>query len=120
MRKDQVAYAAVRADTILQDKKRELDRKYTTPAKSLTDDEKAVAMAEGRFTVDLSKVGYGRYSCGWANAVTFPEEYGSTFDVEGHRREYKPLLDAYNRLLDELMLGDNAKALELLREFEAK
>lgn len=120
MRKDQVAYATQRADSILQQKKYELERKYTTPSKSLTDDQKAVAMAEGRFTVDLANVGYGRYSCGWANAVSFPEEYGSKFDAEAFRAEYKPFLDAYNKLLDELMLGDNAKALELLREFEAK
>jgi len=120
IRKDQIAYVTSRAGAIFDEKKRVIEKKYRTPAKSLTEDQKAVAIAEGRFTVDPSRVGHTHYSRGWAEAVSFPEEYGEKFDAEGYRQEINPIIDAYNKLLDELMLGDNATALELLRAFEAK
>ena len=117
MRQDQIKYVTARAESIYNERLHVLRRKYTTPAKSFSNKEKAQALADGRFTVDIERVSDDRYSGGWSSGVSFPEEHDSKLD-EKYYVEANKVRDQFNKLMDELMVGDNTQALALLRTFE--
>ena len=116
MRKDQIEYVRNRADSIFETKKRAIKRGFEKSGRTLNNEEKITALSKGKFTVDTSPPSSWRNE--WYNRVEFTEEKEPTFDQEGYKEAVKPIHEAYTKLIDELMIGDNTQALELLRAFE--
>lgn len=116
MRKDQIEYVRSRAATIFDNKQYELKKKFTTYSVSLSDAEKIKALQDGRFTVDTSEPTSWRTE--WYHRISFNDERREVTDYEAYNKAIKPIQEAYTKLVDELMIGDNTQALALLREFE--
>jgi len=119
MKQDQIKYVRARAESILAQKQANLKRKHTTGAITLSNREKAQAIQDGEFTIDVEAASDDRYGNQWYGLIKFPAERYQSFDQDEYNKINAPLVVAYNKLLDELMLGDNTQALELLRAFEA-
>jgi len=49
----------------------------------------------------------------------FEGETSSSFNQKEHDKEIAALQSQFNKLLDELTLGDNKDALEMLKKFES-
>lgn len=113
MNQTQVKYARERAKKIYDLKVKSLTDKFTTPGKNLTNDDKFKALREGNFKITERKT-FGNM---WYNYVDFGETFPVT-DTEGRNAELKKLTKFYDDLIDELVLGDNEKALELIKELE--
>lgn len=110
MNATQVRYARERAASI----KRELEHKLSAerfPQARLTDKQKIAALKAGEFTVDKSKNGRP-----WASQIVFDGEPQGLSD-EAYNASLKKVRDAYTRVIDELVLGDNEAALALLKVF---
>lgn len=110
MNQSQLKYARMRAEALLKQKEVELTEKYTTPAKSLTDQEKIDAVLSGQFTIRTDK-GW------WYTRIDFGEQM-KTIDIDKRDPELKKLRESFTKLMDEMILGDDDLALEMLREFE--
>jgi hypothetical protein len=113
MNQTQVKYARARAESVYKKRKAAIEAKHTVPAVKLTRTEKLFALTAGAFRVDTTYTGYG-----WSDAVTFPAERDQEVNQVAIDAEQAALADAYRKLEDELVLGDNEQALALLRAFE--
>lgn len=111
MNATQLKYARERANKIYKSKADEIDKEYQV--KPLTVEESLEALQKGEFTI-VEPVRYSRGS--WASWVSFN---ASPVPNEEERRTRKETLQtSFTKLMDELVLGDNEKALELLKAFE--
>ena len=123
MDREQLKYARQRANEIYSTKLNSLNEQFYSPGKTLTSQEKLEALKAGKFTVSDIPVTqrrrdyYGDPS--WTNYVVFTDETEATTDAEGLKKAQTDLRTKFNKMMDELMLGDNDEALKLLREFEA-
>lgn len=112
MNATQLKYAKERAQQLYNTKSRQINEKYTvTP---LTTEEALAALEAGEFTL---KEPSGYYKNSWYNYVSFNK--APTPDKKAQDKEQNELKEQYTRLLDELVLGDNQQALELLKAFES-
>jgi hypothetical protein len=114
MNATQLKYARQRAEAIRNARLADLRKKHTTDSISLTLEQRLDALRSGAFTVNPSKVRYDH----WYNAVEFMGERDHAFNQEAFDAEKVELEEAYRKLEDELVLGDNDTALALLKEFE--
>lgn len=115
MNQTQLKYARERANKIFKEKEVALTNKYTTPAKTLTTDQKLEALKAGDFKIVKSTK--GSYNRMWWNDVDFGETF-AVIDVEKRDPELAELRKKFEALTDELVLGDNETALQLLKDFE--
>lgn len=116
MNQAQLKYARQRAERIFGSRKAAIRTKHTTPAVRLSTDEKLDALKAGTFKVN-KKAEERRY--GWERCVTFNGEREQKIDEAAIEQETAALTEAYRKLEDELVLGDNEQALALLKAFEA-
>ncbi|WP_066803268.1 hypothetical protein [Sphingomonas asaccharolytica] len=115
MNQAQLKYARARAERVFRDRKDAIVAKHTTPAVRLSTGEQLDALRAGAFKID-KKAGQLRY--GWEYGVTFTAERDQKVNQPEIDRETAELTEAYRKLEDELVLGDNEQALVLLRAFE--
>jgi hypothetical protein len=111
MNQSQLKFARARAETILKRRLEALQTRLTTPAVSLSDEEKLTALEAGAFRICPAT----RYRS-WYNRVKFTGEYGG-LDAEAYALGEKDLRAQFAKLEEELVLGDNTAALEALRAF---
>lgn len=116
MNQAQLKYARARAERILRERKDAIQAKHTTPAIRLSTSDKLDALKAGAFKID-KKAENLRF--GWDRGVTFTGERDSKINQPAIDRETSELTEAYRKLEDELVLGDNERALALLKAFEA-
>lgn len=117
MNQAQLKYARARAERVFRDRKDAIAAKHTTPAVRLSDVEKLDALKAGAFKIDKKAEGL-RY--GWERGVVFNGERDRKVNQPAIERETAELTEAYRKLEDELVLGDNETALALLKAFEAE
>lgn len=115
MNQQQLKYAKERAHRIYTQKQQELTAKFSTPAIKLSREERIKALKDGKFKV--LENGSAQYYL--TDYISFDEERIRKFDGDGFTKALAPVTAAYDKLLDELILGDNEEALKLLRAFEA-
>lgn len=116
MNQTQLKYARDRASKILARRKETLEASFTVPAVTLSCVEKLEALKAGKFKVDMKGAESGtqwRY-----NYVTFTGSKPKKYDKAGHEAALAVLQKDYEKLIDELILGDNEAALALLKAFE--
>lgn len=116
MNQSQLKYARERAEKIYSAKRTAIVEKHTTEAVEFTTEQKIKAIKDGAYTVDKSQM---RDGWRWADCIRFKGERNRFIDNGKVQAETKTLDSTYRKLMDELILGDNEKALELLRAFEA-
>jgi len=117
MNQQQLKYAKQRVDDLYSAKKTALRNKFTIPGVCLTEDEKLEALRKGEYEVTPAIQGYGDRS--WHYRIHFPQERPTVVDKVAVDAAEKELKATYRKLMDELMLGDNEQALQLIKEFEA-
>lgn len=110
MNQSQIKYTRGRAETIYRAKQQEISNKYKTPAVSA--EERLEQLKRGEFSIDPSKVKYSY----WYYGIIFNDE--NKDNDRKKEEELKALEASYRSLLDELILGDNQQALEMLKQFE--
>lgn len=114
MNRDQIKYVTERAQSMYNSKRQSLIKQFTTPAVTLTDFEKLEALRDGSFSI---KENAGRFYY-LNDVIEFPQERLQVIDSEGLDKASTQLSKVYNKLMDELMLGDSEQALQMLKEFE--
>lgn len=112
MTQAQVKYARQRAEAIYAAKRQAIEQAYTTEAVNLTTEEKIAAIKTDRIEVASS----GSY---WAYNIKFLDETPRVVHMEQAKPELTKLKQDFDKLMDELVLGDNEEALALLKQFEA-
>jgi hypothetical protein len=114
MTQAQVKYARQRAEQIYGTKRQAIERAHTTEAVTLTTEEKIAAIKADRIEVNNSS-----QSSYWAYNIKFIDERPKTVRLDQAQPEITKLKQDFDKLMDELMLGDNEEALALLKAFEA-
>lgn len=113
-------YAKQRLNELYSSKKSSLKDKFSTVGVKLTQQQKVAALKAGEFTVTdeptSKKDSY--YEPAWSAYIKFNAETPNQTDVEGLKVVENELKSKYTAAMDELMLGDNAEALRMIREFE--
>lgn len=115
MNQTQLKYAKERVLKIYNSKAKEITVKFTTPAVTLTTDQKMSALKKGDFTVKSQALGQSNL---WYNLIDFGETYAKV-DTAGRDAALKELNNKFEQLMDELVLGDNETALAMIKEFES-
>lgn len=110
MNATQMKYAKERAKDLYYSRLAEIDNKYKPESLGL--DDYLEAIKSGDFTLKEPE-GYGKQL--WFNWVSFNR--APSPDKKAQDKEKEDLKAAYVRLIDELVLGDNEKALQLLKAF---
>lgn len=118
MNQTQLKYARDRATKILARRTETLKASFTVPAVKLSCLERLEALKAGKFKVDTKKAGDNRVW--WHSGVTFTAERAEKFDKKRHDAALAALNADYEKLIDELVLGDNEQALALLKAFETE
>jgi len=116
MNQAQLKYARERAEKLFRDRLLSLKVKHTVVAVALSTNEKYEALKTGAFTIDKAA---NRSGWNWADAVKFKGESAGYINTDKLDADVAKLTSTYRNLTDELILGDNEKALELLKAFEA-
>jgi len=104
-------YARERAGAIFRRKKEKLSEAYSATDK-LSNDERVAALVAGRFTVNNN-------SYRWYDRIVF-EKPAEAMTYEEYTTRLATLTARYDAIIDELVLGDNAAALDLLRAFDSE
>lgn len=117
MNQQQKKYAMGRLATIRSRRESELKQKYTTPAVAHTPSERAAMFKRGEFTVDKSVKRITGYT-DLLEVVQFKGEREATVNQAALDKAKAALLKEYNKACDELMLGDETKALALIKAFD--
>lgn len=115
MNQAQLKYARQRAEEIRAIKFAEINKKYTTPATILSEDQRIEALKKGEFTIVDKPSTYAN----WTSRIKFNAEVKGGLDLKAASEEQQKVHKAFTKLMDELMLGDNEQALKLLAAFEA-
>lgn len=117
MNQAQLKYARERASTIYKKRVSDLRTAHTVEAKTLTNDEKLKALKAGRFSVP--RKASSTHLSWWHNDITFTDEVKGGLNSDTFDPAKAKIDTAYEKLIDELVLGDNEQALALLKAFEA-
>lgn len=115
MNQQQIRYVKSRAEEMYKGKQRQLNDKFRVKAVTLTHEQMHKALKSGDFKIKPYNTGayYVR------DFISFPQETPEAFDREGFEKALTSLQKSFNTLMDEIMIGDNEKAIKLLKEFEA-
>jgi hypothetical protein len=111
----QTKYALKRAGEIYNARRNKVRQAHTVNAIELTNEQRLEALRKGAFSVKAEYNGYGRYI---ENFVKFNDETEASVDLEAIEKEQLILKAEYGKLTDELMLGGQQEALEMLRRFD--
>ena len=115
MNQSQVKYVRQRAEQIYIDKQRVIRTEFTQPAVVLTGTQRVEALKAGRFEYrgdpDEGSPHQFFYN------IRFIDETPSVITA-GYQDALDELKENYTELMDELILGDNEVALQLLKDFE--
>lgn len=114
MNASQMKYVKERARKIYNDKVNQIKEKFNL--KEMPLNEKLNALREGNFKV-LKQPDGNQY--GLLAYIAFTDDKYKNNKAE-REKDMAKLEKDYSILMDELILGDNEKALELLRNFEVK
>lgn len=121
MNQQQIKYARQRLEKIFSEKRKSIESACTVEANTLSYQGRLDALKAGRFTV--VKHDYA-YQAGYADRIDqyikFTDETPKNFDKVSYDKAIKTLTDKYEKALDELILGDNQEALEMIKQFEAE
>ena len=117
MNQNQQRYALDRVKRVLYQRQAELRKEFTKAPKEVTDEQKMDAIYEGRVHVKPNMT----------LATTLREAYDfrrlrpeAVEDLDGSQKVIAELNDQAALVNDEIMLGDEAKALKMLQEFCGK
>lgn len=116
MNQTQVKYVKTRAEKIYSAKLKALKDKHTTPPFLLSTEDKLSAIVSGAFSIADKPIGT-TFNPQWFQFIRFDGEITGGLDKDSYEKEKKVVDLAYETLLDEVVLGDNITALELLRNF---
>lgn len=117
MNQTQVKYARQRAESLFADKQKKLEAKYRDPGVTLDINGKLDAIRNGEITIKKPADYQGAHQ--WSYQISFNAERPPVFDRDGYDEAIQELKTEFDSLMDELVLGDNAEALKLLKAFEA-
>ena len=117
MNQTQIKYARERAANVLSARKKALTAAHTTPAVALTGAERLQAIKDGAVKLDFKGVSDNNHW--WHSAVSFTAERPVKVNTKALNAATATLQATYDKLIDELVLGDNEAALALLRAFES-
>lgn len=115
MNNAQSKHAKERAEQIYRRKEKCIRRSFDELRKTLSLDEKLTALSKGKFKIRKRSHYLRNYNI--EDCIIYDDE--REFDQCGYDKKHGLLYNEYNNLLDELILGDEQKALELLRTFGA-
>lgn len=119
MNQTQLKYVRQRAESIYSLRCKNLTNKFTQQSLTLKPEEIIEALQNGKFVLKTEI--QTRYNSGYLrDYITFPDECPQIIDLDGLAVPQKTLKDEYQKLLDELILGDNEQALALLKAFEVE
>lgn len=113
MRIDKMRYAVGRVDQILQDKLNEIRQQCTKPGSPPSDAQKLKAIREG--TASLRR--NAEMSDDLNNAFVFNIRVQDQFDQAKFEKLAKPLREKAVRIKDEIMLGSEQAAIEMIEKF---
>lgn len=116
MNQSQVKYVRQRAESMYNTKRSAILSKYRVNPVYITNSQKLDALRVGKFSID--EKGMDGFNRNWYSCVVFEDEVIPTVDTIAQAAEVDALYARYNTLMDELVLGDNEVALELLKAFE--
>lgn len=116
MNQQQAKYTIARIDQLEARKLEELRKACTTPAKRLSSHERADLIRKGKVKLraDCTDI---NYHTDVVNAFDFSKHEWSERLSDDHEARAAAVKAQASRVRDEVMLGDNAEALKLLREF---
>ncbi|GEM_PF-6608821 len=118
MNQQQTKYTLSRVDAVESRKLLELKKEYTVPAKIITHEEAQQLILKKK--VPLKAVSNTESFDSYSRLRDFFDfskfHYGESFK-DGYAEAVDALKSQANRVRDEIVLGDNAQALALLREF---
>jgi len=117
MNQQQKKYAMERLATIRKRRETELTQKYTTPESIHTPSERAAMFKRGEFTVNKSVKRITNYT-DLTDVVQFKGERPATVNQPALDKAKAALFKEYHKACDELMLGDETKALALIKSFD--
>jgi len=111
MNQSKIKYLKQRVDDTYNEKKRVIDLSYRK--KTITPDDKLEALKQGKFVIreDVSRT-YGHSIDDFVIFEGFPDP-----DLKERDAKLAELLKKKTELLDEIVLGDEENALQLLRGF---
>ena len=115
MNQQQIRYVSKRANEILSQKQKDIREKHTTKAVQIDVKDKLKALETGTFTINKTPLDKGY---GWQSCIVFPGEVLGDTDREAITKDTQKLQEIFNKLMDELILGDNEVAMKLLKELE--
>ena len=123
MNQVQRVYIRKRVDGIKAVKSAEARAKFTTPAKTITNQERIHLVRAGKVKLKSDKdirTGVGAYSC-YLNTVFDFSKYETKGSVDQDKlsKYNKKLTAKANEINDSVMLGDAEEALQMIKDFES-
>lgn len=123
MNQQQVKYTLKRLSEIRHKKINDLRTNHTTEAVYLSNEEKARLLKEGKVTLWKTKISNVPLNShekiyNWTDTVVFPKEVKKSFDRNAFDEESSKVHQEYNKIVDELVLGNSEQALEMIKGFE--
>ena len=118
MNTQQRKYALERIENHYHKRVDEIRREHTTAGKRLTDIEKIQALKEGKYTVEDPSADLPQHLRNkYYHYIVFTDDVPMTHDAEKIRELTDELKEKYDVVRDEIMLGNEKAALNLIREF---
>lgn len=117
MNQQQKKYALERITEIYKKKSAAIKEKHTTKAVRLSPQERLKAFKSGKFKIRPDASTIGSYT-DVVDIITFNDEAPEKADDKKISALQDALDKEYNRVRDEIVLGDPGAALELIRKFE--
>tara|TARA_R110000803_G_scaffold8609_3_gene27589 strand:+ start:38 stop:394 length:357 start_codon:yes stop_codon:yes gene_type:complete len=115
MNQRQIKYAEQRLSDVYKSRKAQIEGSCTKLGNTLSNTETLKALKVGDFKVRSKIVGYGNTL---GSYITFNQEYPEKFDKEKCTKQIRALDKEYTKIKDELILGDNQEALQMIKNFE--
>jgi len=116
MNSTQLKYAKGRANDIYRERNDAITKKYKAKCKTISEKDKLKALLKGEVSIKPYKEG-AYYQNAWYNYVVFHDEV--EFDFASCKKEEEALKNEYQKILDQLVLGDSEEALRLLEQFRS-
>lgn len=117
MTKSEKDYALKRVRDICRDKESAIKEKYPKTNKRLTNKEKVALIKSGKATLKKD-IDYAPYRLEINDIFEWPVNNKIEKTLAQMNKEISSLNKHAIKVKDEIMLGDNARALKLIREFE--
>lgn len=119
MNQTQRKYARERVEAIASRARENVQKHYTTPGNSLSATERFKEFKAGRFKIKKGVDSVNTYT-DVCDIVEFDKETKTKKNTVKIQKETEQINTALNKVIDEIMLGDNEKALKLIEAFDKK